>query len=62
MANVATVYLKGPWGPGDKTWAKGYITKQDATGVWLNEREDWRGTSTFWPMLTIQKIIYDTGW
>jgi hypothetical protein len=59
---AATLYFTSAVSPSGHDWFKGIITKQDATGVWVNTREDGRGQSYFFPMHLIQRINLNSGW
>ena len=62
MNNVSTLYFNQQASPCGRSHYSGYITKQDATGVWVNTREDGRGDSYFFPMHVIQRIHLNSGW
>lgn len=59
---ASTIYLVRPIEPSKHTWVNGYITKHTDIGVWINDRDDGRGETTFYPTHLIEKIAYETGW
>lgn len=61
MARVDTVYLKEKAAPANKDFLSGYVTTLD-NGVIVNDREDYRGASVFFPMHVVLRIERDTGW
>lgn len=62
MAKVSTIYLTSKVAPSGQDWDKGFITRHDATGVTISDRDDHRGQSRFYPMHMIQRIEHNTGW
>lgn len=62
MAQASTVYLTRAIEPSKTTWVKGYIIRHDDKGVWINDRDDGRGETVFYPTHLIEKIAYETGW
>lgn len=62
MAEASTVYLVRPIPPSNATFVKGFITQHNDKGVWMNDRDDGRGESTFYPIHMVELIKFNTGW
>lgn len=62
MRSVSTVYLSEPVSPSGKFHHSGYVCRHDAVGVWVEDREDGRGTTAFFPTHLILRVEHNTGW
>lgn len=62
MAAVGTVYLKGPWAPGEKDFISGYLETGYETKVGVSDRDDFRGNVIYFPMENVARIEANTGW
>jgi hypothetical protein len=57
MSNeFGTIYLTGPWAPGEQQWHQGYIRNHTAAGAWVFPNNFTSDGGTFYPADKIARI------
>lgn len=61
--DVSLVHLKGPWGPKNAAFHRGFvIVIEDGKFVQVTDREDGGGTCDLYPVENVSRVEWNTGW
>jgi hypothetical protein len=51
-----TVYLTGPFAPGNRDWHQAYLLRQDQLGITVVENNVGTGEKTTYPWVKVQRV------